>query len=197
MTGSEVTSFIDSMAQQVGVPRDSLMQAIPFWHKNLIAIPLETATEGLKVLLIQGGPSGKDAGKWIAAVVRYCGGSAGTNRMSPNGEAKEPEGCHRCLYSGTIEVPSHKDWDGELWRGIYTMTVACVDCGLGQMRACQMKNIRWYEQLYPQWKREYPLRMHERRLRDLLGRAVPTDREWAQMHKSKIAWLQSQLGEVV
>lgn len=195
MNEHDSMGFCKTMSQQVGIPLNNIIEALPFWRKNLANISTESALEGLKVLMMNGGPVGKDPGKWLAAVVRYSG-SPVSNANAPRIAQDAPQGCERCRHSGTIEVPSLKDWDDfGRWKGIYTQTVAC-DCAMGQMRACQMMPLRQYESLRPGWHYEYPMRKFERSLRELLSREEPQHREDKENHRRKIRWLQTQFGEV-
>jgi hypothetical protein len=196
MNGEQIRTLCETIAQQVGIPADSLSKALPFWQPNLIQIESERAMEGLKVMLVNGTQSGKDPGKWLAAVIRYAGSNS-TQAVQHNGVSsfKEPDGCENCNHSGAIEVPHDKDWKDGRWHGMYTMVVAC-ECGQGQMRACQMVNIRQYEHKYPYWRNEYPIRKYEREYRDVINKPVPRDKEDAIRHQSRIAFLKKQLGEV-
>lgn len=190
MLATEITEVCEMLGQQVGIPIDTIAGVLPLWNTNLVNIDKPKAIEAIKVLLLNGGPAGKDAGKWIAALVRYCGGV----QQSSNGESsrKEPEGCHHCRYSGTIEVPSIKDYRNGSWRGMYTQVVAC-DCPAGQWRACQMINLRQFEAMHPNWQEEYPRRKYERQLRDMTTRPMPTDKEDKKKVQSLVAWLKSEL----
>lgn len=192
MTTEEANALVQDIAVQVGIPIEKLLQSLKFWRPNLLAIPSEAALEGLKVLLINGGQAGKDPGKWIGAIVRYCGG-ANSQQQTIECDAAVLHGCQLCDLSGAIEVPSHKDWFDGIWLGNYTMTVACNGCQLGLKRACSMMTIRQYEGRFPNWRDEYPWRMHDRQLNEMIAKPAPRDRECEQKHKAKIAWLRQQL----
>lgn len=198
MNNDQIHTLCESISQQVGIPFDSLVNAVPFWKANLINLDADKAIEGLKVMLVNGTQTGKDPGKWLAAVVRYAGSSSSPAMTSQNASRiaqDAPKGCETCRHSGTIEVPHDADWSNGRWRGVYTMVVAC-DCGMGQMRACQMPNIRQYDHKYPHWRSEYPMRMHERQLREMLSKPIPHHREDREKHLGKIRMLKGLLGEV-
>lgn len=178
------------LAQQVGIPVDTIAGVLPLWNTNLVNIEKPKAIEAIKVLLLNGGPAGKDAGKWIAALVRYCGGVQQTGNNETT--RKEPEGCHKCRYSGCIEVPSIKDYHNGEWRGMYTQVVAC-DCPAGQWRACQLMNMRQYEAMHPDWESQYPVKKHERLLRDMQKREPAKDKDDRAKEKSLVAWLKEEV----
>lgn len=194
MNGEQLRTLCETIAQQVGIPADALSKALPFWQPNLLTIPADRAMEGLKVMLVNNTQAGKDPGKWLGAIVRYAGTSTPSQNATRSTQ-DAPEGCETCRYSGTIEVPHDKDWSDGRWRGVYTMVVACT-CGMGQMKACQMPNIRQYEHKYPYWRNEYPMQMYVCQLRELLAKEVPHHREDRENHQRKIKRLQVLLGEV-
>lgn len=173
MTIDQMGSFIATLVAQVGLDSDKADKSLDFWKPNLLLVDYAKSIEGIKVLLLNDTVKVKDPGKWISQIVRYCGGAEPKKK-----EVKESKqsGCDECCDSGYVEVPSAKDWNGFRWNGQYTMVVAC-ECGMGQMAACRVMNIRQFTQQFPNWRLEYPVRQWEWRLAMIESRPVPADAE--------------------
>lgn len=157
MRRDEADKMVATLVSQVGCDPNRVAQSIDYWMPNLDKIDLEKAMEAIKVLMMNDTVKSKEPGKWISQIIRYCGGTTDKAKQEVNNP--EVTGCPDCQNTGLIEVPSDKDWVGDRWRGEYVMVVAC-GCGLGQMKACQTKNLRWYESNYPNWRSEYPFRRY-------------------------------------
>jgi len=187
MTVDQMQKFLATLIAQVGLDPEKADKSLDFWKPNLVQIDFDKSIEGIKVILLNDTVKVKDPGKWISQVVRYCGGSEQVKKKEVNNPVTT--GCQQCQESGVVEVPHRNDWVEGVWRGEYTMTVAC-DCGFGQMRACQMMNIRQYESLYQNWRIEYPLRRHQWQLAMITNRPVPLNPEDKEKRSGRIYELQ-------
>lgn len=170
MTDIEIGQLCTALISQCNLLPDKVKSSLDFWKPNLVKIEHERAMEALKVLLVNDSLKGKEPGKWIGAIVRYCGQDVSRPKVYL---APKAEGCPLCFGSGSVEVPHKDNWnESGQWEGQYTMSVAC-HCGMGQLIACRQMNLRQYESRFPQWRQEYPIRRHEWQL-SLLRRKVDT-----------------------
>lgn len=186
MTSEQLTDIADTLIQQQGFKSDETYKSLDFWKITLMNCDFQKAQEAIRVLMINGGPRKQQPGPWFSAIANYCG-----TRVAEKIKPENPKvtGCEKCGSSGYVEVPSSKDYDNYSWNGRYTMVVAC-ECGMGQMVACQTMNIRQYQEQYPNWQMEYPVKMHMHQLRCVLAQK-PTNLEDKNKQKSKIATLRA------
>lgn len=189
MTEVETGHLCDMLVDQVGVKPDEMMKSLALWKSNLLVIDYPKAQESLKILMMERVNS-KTAGGWLSAIIKHCGGTS-LAQVQQRIVDSNP-GCLACQFSGCVEVPHRSDWREGKWRGWYTMVVAC-QCAAGQLRACQMMNVRQYESLFPQWKEEYPKRQMERQLRALESKEPPTEKKALDMHNARMSALRKQI----
>lgn len=186
MTSEQLIEIADIVIQQLGFNKDETYKSLDFWKVTLLNCDFTKAQEAIRVLMINGGPRKQQPGPWFSAIANYCG-----TRVAEKPKPENPKvtGCEKCGNSGYIEVPSHKDFDNFSWNGRYTMVVAC-ECGMGQMVACQTMNIRQYQEQFPNWQMEYPVRMYQHQLKCAMSQK-PLCAEDRPKRNAKIAMLRA------
>ena len=56
-----------------------------------------------------------------------------------------------------------------------------------------MMNLRQYEAMHPDWESQYPVKKHERLLRDMQKREPAKDKDDRAKEKSLAAWLKEEV----
>jgi len=189
VTETETAQVCGMLIDQVGVKPDDVMKSLSLWKMNLLSIDYPKAQEALKILMMEG-VSNKTAGKWLSSIIKHCGGStqvANQQKLIDNNP-----GCVNCQFSGVIEVPHRSGWVDGRWNGMYTMVVAC-GCPAGQLKACQMMNLRSYEGMFPNWRDEHPRRRLEMQLRAMDNKEPPRAKIDLERHHGRIARIRSEL----
>lgn len=189
MTSEDTLKVCELLVEQVGVKPEDAAKAINLWQVNMRTIDYPKAQEALKVLMMERANC-KTAGSWLSAIIKHCGGS--TQLSNQQRKEEQNPGCEKCQWSGCVEVPHFKDWNQGQWKGMYSMVVAC-ECPAGQLKACQMQTIRWYEGMFPQWQYEFPRRRYEMQMRDMDGKEQPKTKAEASMYRDRVARLRSEL----
>jgi hypothetical protein len=156
MTEHEIIELSKYYSRQFGGKAEDAAKLMMDYESKLTRISYKDAINAITRMIEDDLVPGKPAAR-IAVMCRMCGQSA--RKITDF----VPVHCDDCRGSGYIYVPSPKDWtQGRNWNGEYDTVVTC-SCENGR-RITNVRSLASYEEEFPHWREEYPLRRLERRV---------------------------------